>query len=82
MLVIITSPGLELFVLFLIFKFKLKFIDFEKTKFKFIDFKKPKVKFKFIDFAKAEFKFKFKFINNSWVDSNSKFKIQIQSNPT
>ena len=52
--------------LLLIFKFKFKFIDFEKTKFKF----------KFIDFAKVEFKFQF--IHNSWADSNSKFKF----NPT
>ena len=79
---------LDPFILFLIFKFKFKFIDCEKTKFKFkfIDFEKSKFKFKFkfkfIDFARVEFKFKFKFINNSWADSNSKSKIQIQSNPT
>ena len=60
--------------------FKLKFIDFAKTEFKFkcIDFVKVKFKFNFelIDFAKDEFKFKF--INNSWADSNPKFKF----NPT
>ena len=56
-----SEPGLDPFILFLIFKFK--FIDFKKTKFKIIDFEKPKLKFKFIDFAKVEFKFKF--INNS-----------------
>ena len=66
---------------FLIFKFKFKFIDFEKIKFKFkfVDFKKTKFKFKFIDFEKSKFKFidfakvefKFKFINNLWADSNS-----------
>ena len=61
------QSGLDPFIFFLIFKFKFKFIDFEKTKFKFkfIDFEKTKFKFKFkfIDFAKVEFKFKF--INNS-----------------
>ena len=63
------------FILFLIFKFKFKskFIDFNKTRFKFklIDLEKTKIKFidlektkiKFIDFAKVEFKFNF--INNS-----------------
>ena len=65
MLVIIANPGLDPFVLFLIFKFKFKFIDLKKNKFKFIDFKKTIFKFKFIDFAKVEFKFKFKFINSS-----------------
>ena len=58
---------------FLIFKFKFKFIDLKKTKFKFIDFEKTK--FKFIDFAKVEFKIKF--MNNSWADSNSKFKFNL-----
>ena len=63
------QPGLDPFIFFLVFKFKFKFIDFEKikfkfidfekTKFKFIDFEKSKFKFKFIDFAKVEFKFKF-----------------------
>ena len=48
-----SGPGLDPFIFFGIFKFKFKFIDFEKAKFKF----------KFIDFAKVEFKFKF--INNS-----------------
>ena len=79
---------LDPFILFLIFKFKFidcektefKFIDFEKSKFKFIDFEKSKFKFKFIDFEKSKFKFidfekvESKFINNSWTDSNSKFK--------
>ena len=75
------SSGLDPFIFFLIFKFKFKFIDFEKIKFKFkfIDFKKTKFKFKFIDFEKSKFKFidfakvefKFKFINNLWADSNS-----------
>ena len=57
---------LDPFILFFVFKFKFKFIDFEKTKFKF----------KFIDFAKVEFEFKF--VNISQADSNSKFKF----NPT
>ena len=34
------QAGLDPFISFLIFKFKFKLIDFEKTKFKFIDFKK------------------------------------------
>ena len=34
------GAGLDLFILFLIFKFKFKFTDFEKTKFKFTDLKK------------------------------------------
>ena len=81
---------------FLIFKFKFKFIDFEKIKFKFkfidfkktkfkfkfkfIDFEKSKFKFKFIDFAKVEFKFKF--INNLWADSNSNSKFKFNPTPT
>ena len=51
---------------------KIKFIECLIKTFKFIDF--TKTKFKFIDVAKVEFKF----INNSWADSNSKFKF----NPT
>ena len=54
------SPGLDPFILFLIFKFKFKFIDFKKTKFIFTDFEKTK--FKFTDFEKTKFKFIFKFI--------------------
>ena len=62
-------PGLDPFILCLIFKFKFidfkktafkfKFIDFEKTKFKFNNFAKTEFKFKFIDFAEVELKFKF-----------------------
>ena len=65
-----SKPGLDPFFFFVILIFKS--IDFKKTKFKFkfIDCEKTKFKFKFIDFAKV----KFKFINNSWADSNSKFK--------
>ena len=39
------SLGLDPFILFLFFKFKFKFIDFEKTIFNFIDFEKNKFKF-------------------------------------
>ena len=63
---------------FLIFKFKFKFIDFEKIKFKFkfIDCEKTKFKFKFkfIDFEKSKFKFKFKFIDFAKVEFKFKFK--------
>ena len=56
------------------FKFKFKFIFSENHTFKF--------KFKFIAFDSFKFKFKFKFNKIFWADSNSKFKIQIQSNPS
>ena len=53
-----STAGLDPFILFLIFKFKI--IHFEKTKFKFefIDLKK-KTKFKFIAFENTKFKFNF-----------------------
>ena len=55
--------GLDPFIMFLIFEFKFKFIDFAKTEFKF----------KFFDFAKVEFKLKI--INKSWADLNSKIQV-------
>ena len=43
---------LDLFILFLIFKLKFKFIDIKKSKFKFIEYAKTKFKFKVITLRK------------------------------
>ena len=54
--------GLDPLILLLIFEFKFKFIDFEKTKFKFIDF--AKVQFKCNSWADSNVKFKIQIQSN------------------